>query len=307
MDRAWAWVVLLVASAAVAAPAGDSKLPQLGYEFTLQKGLGVPVCEAYVLRLRATRFARPPYCGRPENDSVRGFEKLARVPLTRTEIEHVFASAEGLLRFGDPEFYEKHERDAHTRTHPARAAAMYADDQEERLAGGWPPFAYRFDPQIDIDNDGEPDSVVAWKQPGVTCGAVKRVYPERFTTHLLLLDDEGAVDVTRTRRIFGHPMGSILEYTDPSGHRQLLDLSNRFRAIGDMQGTFSYRGKFYLDTFYASTGDLENNRVDEPYITDTLAVLLRSGGKTSLQCEILWHDPDHEWDKRLEEEGKQPK
>lgn len=151
MVRAWAGVVLLAASAAVAAQAGDAKSPQLRYEFTLQKGQGVPVCEAYVLRLRATRFARPPYCDRPENDSVPGFAKLARVPLTRTEIENVFASAEGLLRFDEPEFYEK---------------------------------------------------------------------------------------------------------------------------------------------------------VEEPYITDTLAVLLRSGGKTSLQCEILWHDPDHEWDERLEEERK---
>jgi hypothetical protein len=304
MVRAWAGVVLLAASAAVAAQAGDAKSPQLRYEFTLQKGQGVPVCEAYVLRLRATRFARPPFCDRPENDSVPGCAQLARVPLTRTEIETVFAATEGLLRFGDPELYEKHERDAHARTHPARAAALYADDQEERLAGGWPPLAYRFDPQVDIDNDGEPDAVIAWKQPGVTCGAVKRVYPERFSTHLLLLDDKGALDVARTRRIFGHPMGRILEYTDKSGHRQVLDLSNRFRGIGDMQGTFLYRGKFYIDTFYASTGDLENKRVDEPYITDTLAVLLRSGGKTSLQCEILWHDPDHEWDKRREEERK---
>jgi hypothetical protein len=50
------------------------------YPFKLTKGRGIPVCEAYLQRLNSTLYSTPPFCGRPENNSVPGFEALTRVP-----------------------------------------------------------------------------------------------------------------------------------------------------------------------------------------------------------------------------------
>ena len=49
------------------------------------RGKGIPVCEAYLQRLNQTVFHWAPYCGRPENDQIPGFERLKRVRLTPEE------------------------------------------------------------------------------------------------------------------------------------------------------------------------------------------------------------------------------
>jgi hypothetical protein len=41
--------------------------------FSLQQGHGVPVCEAYLELLNQTKFTETPFCGRPEEGSVKGF------------------------------------------------------------------------------------------------------------------------------------------------------------------------------------------------------------------------------------------
>jgi hypothetical protein len=59
--------------------------------FSLTKGQGHPVCEAYLQRLNSSPyFPYPPYCDRPEDDEIPGFALLHRVPLTPQQISGRF-------------------------------------------------------------------------------------------------------------------------------------------------------------------------------------------------------------------------
>ena len=57
-------------------------------QFRLTKGRSIAVCQAYLLRLQKSRFdsIHRPYCDRPEDDSVPGFEILTRVSLNQTKL-----------------------------------------------------------------------------------------------------------------------------------------------------------------------------------------------------------------------------
>lgn len=263
------------------------------YEFVLEKGKGTEVCNAYVRRLNQETFTTYPFCDRPEDDSVPGFKRLHREPLPSSEIVRLFPSVEGLIRVGNPS-----EFDRPSRTDPAvpesvgirKYAQRYAEEEVSFISRGLPRF-YRFAPPIDIDNDGSADKVIVWKDTGRVCGAVYTAKPVRTRTHMLLLDAHNNLDVARSRTIFGHPMGNLFTYKDrKSGRQQTLDLSRTFRTVGDTYGTFVYQGKTYFDTFYGGLGDLQNKRVGQTKLGDTLAVFKRENDKTELQCEILWRD-----------------
>jgi hypothetical protein len=150
-------------------------------------------------------------------------------------------------------------------------------------------FFYRFVPRVDIDNDGETDDIVIWKETGGFCGELDSGgEPIVLTTSILVLDRNGKLDMAKTREIVGHPMGPTLAFGDAQMPMHLREVSaTRFRAIGKTMGIFVFKGVTYFDTFYAEGGDLENRRDGTPNYRDTLAVLRRAGGKTHLVCEIL--------------------
>jgi hypothetical protein len=262
-------------------------------EFTLSVGTGVDVCEAYVTRLNESEFTTFPYCDRPEDDRVPGFERLNRVPLAADEIVGLFPQANGLIVYGDVQHYSRVDaRRSERGLPPVDDARSYASDNQARVDAGVLPLSYRFEPRVDIDNDGHAEDVVVWKQFSWPCGAIngRNPRPERATTHLLVLDDSGRLDEERTRAIFGHPRGDILTYTDDAGRPRTLDLSHFFRTVGNTYGVFSFRGETYFDTFYASLGDLRNERISQPDIVNTLAVMQRDGNQTALICELVWQE-----------------
>jgi hypothetical protein len=264
-------------------------------EFTLSVGTGVEVCEAYLKRLNEAEFTTFPYCDRPEDDRVAGFEKLNRVPLTVDEAVRLFPEADGLITYGDVQHHSQVDARRSERGLPPadNGARSYASDNQARVDQGVLPLSYRFEPRVDIDNDGHAEDVVVWKQFSWPCGAIngRNPRPQRGTTHLLVLDDSGRLDEERTRAIFGHPRGDILTYTHDAGRTRTLDLSSHFRTVGNTYGVLSFRGETYFDTFYGSLGDLRNERVGQPGIVNTLAVLQRSGDQAALVCELVWQEP----------------
>lgn len=267
------------------------------YEFTLTAGAGTPVCEAYVERLNRSEFVNYPFCDRPEGSEPRGFSDLDRVPLSGAEVERLFDSVTGLLRFGDANYLQRLRESQQQRGLGVSASdgPHFARENEAAVRRGGQPLFYRFEPMIDIDNDGDDDDVVSWKQTGLTCGQTfspvngGREEAIRAGTHLVVLDAQGNLDVAKTKAIFGHPAGDSVTYVDAQGRERTLSFADRFRTLGDWYGAFVYLGVTYFDTFYGSTGDFANSRVDAPGITDSLAVMKHENQTTMLVCEIHWN------------------
>ena len=58
--------------------------------FSLKEGRGVPVCEAYLELLNRTKFEVTPFCGRPSEGPVKGFEHLDGHSMKQEEIWPLF-------------------------------------------------------------------------------------------------------------------------------------------------------------------------------------------------------------------------
>ena len=269
--------------------------PPYRYDFQLTKGKGTPVCDAYVQRLRATDFYVIPRCERPDNVSVPGFKPLGRVPLTRAEVLALNDSVQGLLFANDPGYAKARSLAEKTKRPFASDAALNADAQESSLrntAGKSParsPYYYRFEPRVDIDNDGVADDVVMWSQTASPCGqtyAPNYAYPRAVSVFPAILGEGAQLDVESTRALLQHPRGDV--FYPPQ--RLALPVAVEFRKIADALGVFAYAGEYYLDGFYTYFGDLEGNSVRTSETTGVLAVFERKGGTTTAVCEVSWND-----------------
>jgi hypothetical protein len=263
------------------------------------EGAGTPVCDAYVDRLNRSEFVNYPFCDRPESGAAEEFVRLERQLLSDDEIARLYDPVGSLIATGDPQQFARAREERRRRGWGVRddgsAAKRDAGSNRKRLAEGVEPLFYRFSPSVDIDNDGNPDDIISWKQTGVPCGQRSSPVnggsevPVRTPTYLLVLDPSGNVDASKTREIFGHPAGDSVTYADADGRERTLSFSNKFRTVGYSYGTFVYRGATYFDTFYGSTGDFASSRVDDPGITNVLAVMKREDQETMLVCEIRWN------------------
>lgn len=264
------------------------------FTFDLTRGKGTNLCEAYVRRLNMTVFHEFPNCDRPENTEVPGFTKLTRIPLTSGEISRLYASAQGLAQSNDPALFEKQRADREKRGLWVAPGNLYDDvvqDHAVRIAKGQSPYYYRFEPRIDIDNDGHTDEVVVWKESSSPCGAGvgPTNTPHLHPTYLMILDTEWNLDVERTRRLFEHPQVHQLTYTDlKTGEKRLLEsVMNGFIGRGSTFGVLAYRGEVYFDTFHRPLGDINENA---PLLTQTLSVYRARHGEVREMCEIQWTD-----------------
>ena len=253
------------------------------HKFTLIKGAGVDMCEAYLTRLRKTYFERLPYCGRPENDDVPGFEKLNRVELSAEEIYPLYYRIRGFLN-GDQYRYDKQDRAGTTDVlrpeNKEREIGYIKGNINNRDIG-----AYRYDPAVDFDNNQVPDNLLVWKE--YRCGSYdgNNPGPTRGSTIVLVLaEDSRSIDETVTKKLIGHPLGG---YPEPDG-KVFYD---KYRPVGECMGLFRYKGVTYFDTFFDPWGDFEGKRKDKPNITETLGVFKREKGQTKQACEYLWEIP----------------
>lgn len=247
------------------------------HKFTLTKGKGVEICEAYLQRLNETWFERLPFCDRPENTDVPGFEKLNRVELTPEEIYPIYYRIRGFMD-GDQYYYDKKE-------------VMFPQNRDREIGyikqniGNRDLSAYRYKTPIDFDNNELTDNLIIWKWQ--RCGSYYRKYlfPSRGSAVVLVLTPESkAVDEAKTKTFICHPVGG---YPESSGK----SFYGKFRPVGRSMGIFRYKGKTYFDTFFDEWGDFVGKRKKSPDIDRTLGVFKRENNQTKQVCEYLWEIP----------------
>jgi hypothetical protein len=277
--------------------AGDLPRPS-EFSATLVKG-AEPVCKAYVDHLNRAVYVREvddrqgtrlnnPHCDRGEIADEEKFQQLKRVPLSIEELLRLKPAVYAFL--SSPEGI------------PSSIPSTLAVNPSPPNAPGTDQFRqwtalnaqknylfYRFEPRVDIDNDGQPDDVVVWKESGGFCGELDRGgNPRILRTDLLVLDRAGELDVKKTSSITMHPKGPNLAIRNPSDPMHPVEIRDpQYRPIGKTFGVFVFENKTYFDTFYGDGGDLNNKRDGTPNYRETLAVLKSEGRKTRLSCEIL--------------------
>lgn len=255
--------------------------------FKLIKGKGQPVCDAYLRALNSMTFYHIPQCGRPENHQQPGFAKRQRVALTESEFLRLLDPLGALMSRNDLGF----DQDAYNRK--VGSTKWPAPTREERLNRALdsyrlsvrslipfrdPPF-FRFQPLVDIDNDGVLDDVVIYGA-GAPCGTVypSSPYPHVNDMAIAVLDTSGEIDEKRTRAIFEHPF--------PVKHGVGM------RFVGVSPGVFQFRESTYFDVFYDAYGDTKNRprgRTGDGWpdnYTNVLAVFRYRAGVRELVCEF---------------------
>ena len=264
-----------------------SALYKQKYYFRLTKGVDVPVCQAYHKRLNLTKFDKPPHCGRPENDAVTGFSRLNRVPLKIEDFRSIYPVLKEYINsanydgydFSNMDFQEELARKGkHRVTYTAEMAL------ERSIARGVGKV-WRYDPRVDMDNDGKEDNIQVWygllaSTGGPVCGQGNRMI--RTQLMFYVNDDGTRLDVAKTEQVFAHPEGGY--FFERSGK---IVKARSYRPIGPLMDIFQYDSEYYFDTFFDDWGDYEGERVkvSDPPIWNTLGVFLRKNGKTKQICE----------------------
>jgi hypothetical protein len=266
-----------------------SSQPGTAYQFSLMKGQGVAVCEAYLERLNITEYASPPYCDRPENDAITGFARLNRVPLSAEAVQELLPRIKGFTDHKNQDWQDLvnagRQRDGLPFSQPLSDVKNYLDRDIK---------VWQYDPSVDIDNDDVSDNVIIWHGFGASgytglCGQ-ESPYDKGRTVTLrqtqiayVLKANNKYIDVFKTMTIFGHPSGGY-RIPDESGRGTP---TSSFRPVGPSISIFKYQGLYYFDTFFDSWGDFQNQRREYADIFNTLAVFLRQAGKTQQICEYL--------------------
>ena len=263
----------------------------------LIRGKGVPVCEAYLQRLNQSVFHEPPYCGRPENDQVPGFERLERVPLAAAQVKSLYPTAFNLTNPTADNFQMRPPRPGAS----TALAEFWANGQlgytVKAISGQDKISAWGFSPPLDIDNDGKPDNVVIWRDyppiwnEGATehCGEPTQ-RPYALSTGdsdpFILAPDGNGIDTQRTVAIFNTD-----EPRDPAyvRARKGIDLFLEYIPIGMGTTVFRYRGTTYFDVLKVRRGSGEppNGQVEKTHVH---VYLVRSGRRHDL-CEYQNLDP----------------
>lgn len=262
------------------------------YSFQLTRGAGVLVCEAYLTRLNSSQYEIPPACTRPEPDNTLGFTKLNRVYISSEEAHSIVPRI----------------RDYYGSKHQGSKEADEAEEAKRKANGLGPKrerlstinsmiekkqiVAWRYNPAVDIDNDGIPDNVLMWQGYGLlgsldVCGEPMVYTHFTFdgvldTAAFVVAITNDRLDTDRTMAIFGHPSG---------GFRFANGLvESHFRPIGHTMGIFKYQGLYYFDTLFDWRGDFQNLRQNKVELGNTLGVFLRRNDQTKQICEYQMTD-----------------
>jgi hypothetical protein len=263
-------------------------------EFTMRKGHAVEVCEAYLRRLNEYVYTDPPYCDRPESAAVDGFDLLRRNPLTAEEIAGFLARVRDFSQYNDQDRRAKLNDIYRARGLPVSGPPMEIDGIRSDLAAG-EMRVWRYEPDIDIDNDGTTDPVVVWHGFGASpgsrrCGSYYGSTNSRSRQQqLIFLVDFASSRVyeDRTREIFQHPKFKKRDEFDP------------YTAIGNQLSILRFHGKYYFDAFFdPHQGDFDGNRKGIAAVRDTLGLFERSDGKTRQVCEFQWNNSGSKWGDR---------
>lgn len=259
------------------------------YHFTLIKGAGTPVCDANLARLNTATYTGPPACDQPETTKVPGFTPLHRVPLSAREIYRVIRRVDSFITFGKQGSKAQEEARAALRKRlglpPLTPFWTYASVRSYVQQGDIK--VWRYDPPVDIGNDGRPTNLVIWQGmpinngPGV-CGQPApmgyRVFYTQPQVAFVLAPGDKRLDTRKTKELFGRrgPKYRFPDGTVPPG----------FELIGTSIGIFRYRGLYYFETFFNGWGGSKPSDFSYyPALTHTLGVFLRRHGHTREVCE----------------------
>jgi len=258
----------------VTSSAGEKK-GETKSDFTLLKGVE-PVCEAYLNRLNKSKFTYewPPYCGRPEVVDMPHFDTLNRIYLNVEEIYRIFDLIKSFDNNSNQMYAKNIWKKSYLYTDKARSIKSL--QQSVRLGRR---VVWRYDPMVDVDNDGKPDNVVVWfEQRQNRCGGSDKNedYPGMYA--YVFNNDTTRIDEGKTLKVFGN---SIQE--DPISSQSYYRTINNENSFG----IFKYLGITYFDTFpYGVTyGSAARGNVD-------LKVYLRQDDQTKTICQYHWNKKD---------------
>ena len=220
------------------------------YKFTLTKGAGVPVCEAYQQRLNQTEFYAPPYCGRPESTLVPGFAELRRRYLTAAEYGAMYSPAQAVLNHEPLEWAEKHQTNSDGSVTYVPIDPVYP---------GFTPGAWTYDLPISIDNASDTNNVIMWTPQDRydwSCGSQGDVlggYMRGGALGLVVSADGKKINREASYAVFGqenlspnvHGLGA--EFSDEFGIFRYKEL-NYFDAMFN-PAVFDYKKRNVLDVF----------------------------------------------------------
>lgn len=261
------------------------------YRFTLSKGGGRPICEAYLQRLSQAEFYRPPYCGRPESTVVPGFVVLRSQYLTAPEILQLVTKVDnfmGGIPQDRPELGVEMGPSGAVRGQngkPVRVPAWRLKD----IIGAMDIQVWRYIPGVDIDNDGKKDNVILWHGIGASnwdgvCGAIYANNPEgQFVDQraFVLTPDGTRIDGVETKAVFGLPNGGYLGIING---KPAYDKG--FAPIGYSIGIFQYKSAYYFDTFFnPDFGDFYGRRKNDKALRYVLGVFEHKINRTREICE----------------------
>jgi hypothetical protein len=159
---------------------------------------------------------------------------------------------------------------------------------------------WRYTPEIDVENNGHPDSVILWGETRLggdsDCGQWHGQSPHRVHGLSILLvesTDKVLVDEVKTKRIFGHPW---TKREGGTGERNDGSIRPSYHPIGNSMGVFKYHNLIYFDTFFDAQdeGDFEHVRPwYRPGLNRVLGVFLHQKGVTHQVCEYI---PASSWE-----------
>ena len=256
------------------------------YHFTLTKGTGIPVCEADLKRLNTATYSGPPGCDQPQTTSIPGFAPLHRVFLSSREVQILFPRVTQFMAFGKQGSKEQDEAFAAERKKLGLSPTWTLDEIKGYMRLGYIKV-WRYDPPVDIDNDGRSTSLVIWQgvpisnAPGV-CGKAAGMGGQDFYIQpqiaFVLAPGNNRLDTRKTKALFGH---AGPRYRFPNGM-----VFRGFRPLGTAMGIFRYRGLYYFDTFFNGWGGSRTSSFAYyPALTDILGVFVHRNGKTAQVCE----------------------
>lgn len=238
-----------------------------GWAFTLTRGKGIPVCEAYLQRINAQPYDRSPYCGFPEETRVPGFGHLTREWMDWPEIQQVNDDLNRFVGQGD----------------------ISPVHHKTPVVFKIPPAVYRFAGGVDIENNGQPDNVLMWSYEGrnaYACGQYFGTVPE-MDKHgwmgVILTADGKSIDVERTGRVFGSRRGG---YDVTAGHPPRREFQRSYTPIGLGYTLFEYRGVYYYSTFQSMWYDFDDAPTRGDNDGDILGVFRSKSGVTTKVCEF---------------------
>ena len=229
----------------------------------LQKGRGVPVCEAFLQRLNQSVFYLPPYCGIPENDQVPGFARLSIKPFSGPSLNRVYAEVENVIEAS----YQRDVPIANDTTENARKALWI------------------FDPKVDIDNDGRPDNLLLYLGEELAeCGSAGQNFPYgplEVPKPYVLRSDSAHVDMSATIALFG-----VEPTTMPYGDKMIP----YYTPMGFSISVFEFRNTYYFTAFVGRA----DPQPDFPeHERRWIVVYHRSKDRLDEVCHI--GSSDHEW------------